>query len=205
MAAEQPVGRFKVTLTSLNSDGRWGIALLLACALLLLPEVAGDAARGALRYDRSSLEAGEWWRLLTAHFVHLSPRHAVLNVLGFALMWALFARDYSPRQWVAIVLASVAAIDAGLWFGNSEVAWYVGASGVLHGVMSAGAWSRLRRREFDGWILATFLMGKLAYEQYVGVMPFSATVGTVVVDAHLYGAIGGLVAAFALERRTVSL
>jgi rhomboid family GlyGly-CTERM serine protease len=205
MAAEQPVGRFKVTLTSLNSDGRWGIALLLACALLLLPEVAGDAARSALRYDRTGLEAGEWWRLLTAHFVHLSLEHAVLNVLGFALMWALFVRDYSPGQWLAILLASIAAIDAGLWFGDSEVAWYVGASGVLHGVMSAGAWSRLRQRQFDGWILTTFLMGKLAYEQFLGVMPFSATVGTVVVDAHLYGAIGGLVAAFALGGRSVSL
>src|ERR687898_192895 len=126
MAAEQPVGRFKVTLTALNSDGRCGIALLLACALLLLPEAAGDAARSALRYDRSGLEAGEWWRLLTAHFVHLSLKHAVLNMLGLGLMWALFARDYSPGEWAAIVLASIAAIDAGLWFGDSQLAWYVG-------------------------------------------------------------------------------
>ena len=58
-----------------------------------------------------------------------------------------------------------------------------------------GNTSRLRRREPDGWILAVFLVGKLVYEQVIGVMPYSAKSagGPVVVDAHLYGAIGALI------------
>src|SRR5438552_2270554 len=116
MTAQEPVGRFKFGLASVNGDGRRGIALLAVCALLLLPEVGGEGARLALRYDRAALAAGEWWRLITGHLVHLNLEHALLNTLGLALMWALFARDYAPRQWVLIVLASIAAIDAGLWF-----------------------------------------------------------------------------------------
>jgi rhomboid family GlyGly-CTERM serine protease len=201
----QPVGRFKVGLKSLNGDGWWGLAMLAACALLVLPEVAGEAGRIALRYDRAALASGEWWRLLTAHVVHLNLEHAALNALGLALLWAIFARDYTPRQWAVIVGTVVAAIDAGLWFRDSGVLWYVGASGVLHGAMAAGAWAHLRRREFDGWILTMFLAGKLAYEQFAGAMPFSAGLGTVVVNAHLYGALGGLAAASALRARIVPL
>src|SRR5687768_13696222 len=99
MAMRQPVGGFKFSLTSLNSDGARGLALLGICALLLALELAGEAGRMALRYDRTALAHGEGWRLVTGHFVHLSLAHAVLNSLGVALLWALFARDYSVRQW----------------------------------------------------------------------------------------------------------
>ena len=188
-------------LASLNCDGTWGLALVAVCALLLAPELAGDAGRAALRYDRSGLAAGEWWRLLTAHVVHLDLAHAALNSLGLVLMWALFARDYRPRQWLAIVLAAAAAIDAGLWLRDSTVTWYVGSSGVLHGVMAAGTLAHLRRGDLDGWLLAAFLIVKLCYEQLAGALPFTDSAHGVVVDAHLYGALGGIAVAAFLQFR----
>ena len=136
-------------LSSLNSDGRYGMALLASCALLLLPELAGDSGRMALRYERAAIGAGQLWRLLTAHIVHLDLDHAALNSLGLVLMWALFARDYRPLQWLAIVLGAIAAIDSGLWLRDSTVAWYVGSSGALHGVMAAGTLAHLRRGDLD--------------------------------------------------------
>ena len=187
-------------LTSLNCDGLYGVGLLMACAVLLLPELGGDAGRALLRYDRVGLAAGQWWRLLTAHVVHLGLEHAALNSLGLVLMWALFARDYRPGQWLAITLASFAAIDAGLWLRDSTVAWYVGSSGALHGVMTAGTWAHLRRRDLDGWILAAFIIVKLTYEQTSGALPFAEGEG-VVVDAHLYGALGGVAVAAFLKSR----
>ncbi len=63
--------------------------------LLLLPEINGDAARAALRYERVAIAAGEWWRLITAHFVHIDLEHTLLNIMGVVLMWAIFARDLS--------------------------------------------------------------------------------------------------------------
>jgi rhomboid family GlyGly-CTERM serine protease len=137
---------------------------------------------------------------LSAHFVHIDLEHAALNSLGLVLMWALFARDYSPWRWAAIYCGSALAVSIGLWFANPELQWYVGASGALHGVMTAGTIAHLRRRDLDGWILAIFIVGKLTYEQSAGALPFAGTMNTIV-DAHLYGAIGGVVVALPLNSR----
>lgn len=200
MNAEAPTRGLAGFLKSLNCDRGYGLALLAACAVLLLPELGGEAARVALRYERIALAAGEWWRLLSAHVVHLDLEHAVLNALGMVLMWALFARDYSPLRWLAIYVVSGLTISAGLWFLNPEVEWYVGASGALHGVMTAGTLAHLRRRDLDSWILAAFIVLKLGYEQFAGAMPF-AEGATTIKDAHLYGAIGGFVLALFLRSR----
>jgi rhomboid family GlyGly-CTERM serine protease len=205
MNVSRPVNGIERLLKSLNCDGKLGIALLAACGLLLLPVLAGDAGREALRYDRTALAAGQEWRLLTAHFVHLDFDHAALNSLGLVLMWALFARDYRPRQWLAILLGSIAAIDAGLWLRDSTVAWYVGSSGALHGIMAAGTLAHLRRRDLDGWILAVFILLKLAYEQSAGALPFTDSHAGVIVDAHLFGTLGGAGIAAFLRPRMESL
>jgi rhomboid family GlyGly-CTERM serine protease len=186
---------------SLNCDGWRGPLLLGVCALLLLIQGGGAAAQSLLRYDRDGLRAGEWWRLLTGHVIHLGFEHAALDIAGLVLMWALFARDYSPRQWLLIIALSVIGVDAGLWLLSSTTQWYVGSSGVLHGVLAAGACAHLRRREPDGWILVLFLVGKLIYEQAQGALPLTAG-GAVIVDAHLYGAVGGALAVLLLRAFT---
>ena len=198
------VNHVHAALQSLNCDGRRGLALLSGCLLLLLPVLGGEGGRELLRYDRAALAAGQYWRLLSAHLVHLDLRHALLNCLGLALLWALFARNYSAKAWVAIVLASRAAIDAGLWLTDSTVRWYVGSSGALHGVMAAGVLAHLRTGERDGWILAAALVVKLLYEQWVGALPLSGR-DPVVVDAHLYGVLGGAAMAAFLKPRAGSL
>ena len=204
MPSAEPVTRVQHRLESLNGDAAWGLALAGCAAALLAPMLAGEAGREWLRYDRLALAHGEWWRLATAHLVHLSWRHALLNVLGLALLWALFARDYAPRQWLLIVCSAALAIDAGLWLLDSTLQWYVGSSGVLHGVLAAGALAHLRRRAPDGWLLAGLLAGKLAYEHWAGALPLAGDV-TVVLPAHLYGAAGGALAALVLGLRGRSL
>jgi rhomboid family GlyGly-CTERM serine protease len=178
--------------------------LLLVCLLLLLPALGGEATRLGLRYERGAIAQGQLWRLLSAHLVHLNLRHALVNIAGLALLWALFARDFSPRQWLLILACALIAIDAGLWLLDSTVQWYVGSSGVLHGILAAGTVAHLRRREPDGWVLAALLAAKLLYEQRVGPLPFSGS-RDVVVDAHLYGVIGGVAAALVLRARPLPL
>ena len=195
--------RVRGLLRSLNYDGRLGLILAGSCVLLLLASLAGEPGRLLLRYDRAALAAGQWWRLVTAHVVHLDVRHALLNDLGLALVWALFARDYSLRQWAAVVLGAVVAIDAGLWLCDSTLEWYVGSSGALHGVMAAGALAHLRRGERDGALLSVALVAKLGYEHWAGALPFSASL-PVVVSAHLYGVIGGSAVAVFVRPRARS-
>jgi rhomboid family GlyGly-CTERM serine protease len=141
---------------------------------------------------------GEWWRLLTGHLVHFDRHHLLLNLAGLALIGALFPTEYSPGAWILIVLTSVAAIDAGFLFLRPSLAWYVGASGVLHGALAAGAikWWREQPR----WLaaaLTAILVGKLVWEQTHGALPLSGNM-PVVVDAHLFGAIGGACAGLGL-------
>jgi rhomboid family GlyGly-CTERM serine protease len=180
-------------LRSLNGDGRHGVALLLAISLLLLPLLGGEPLRLAWRYQRDAIGAGEFWRLLTAHVVHLDITHALLNALGLVLLWGLFARAWRPRQWLIAVLVSLLAIDAGFWFLAPRLEWYVGASGLLHGIFACGCIALLRQRDWIGVVSTVAFIGKLVWEQRVGPLPFEEG-GTVVTIAHLYGAVGGFVA-----------
>src|SRR4051812_19921003 len=150
MNVRPPVYGFKSILASLNGDGIYGLTLIGIAVLLLLPEIDGEAARAALRYERMAIAAGEWWRLITAHFVHIDLEHTLLNIMGVVLMWAIFARDLSPRQWLTVTIVVLLTIDAGLWFHDTGVHWYVGASGLLHGFMAAGTCAHLRRGDLDG-------------------------------------------------------
>ena len=175
--------------------GRW-IWLLAILIVLDLVLGLGDSVGELLRYDRSAIAAGGWWRLLTAHIVHLDVHHLVLNELGLVLMWSLFAQDYDAVEWCVIVLAGALAISSGLWWLSPRVSWYVGASGVLHSVMAAGAAKHLVERSWDRWILILGLCAKLAWEQ----MHQSSAV-LVVVDAHLYGALCGFAIGTALSLR----
>ena len=166
--------------------GRW-IWLLAILGLLFGVLALGDNVGELLRYDRGAIAAGGWWRLLTAHIVHLDAHHLVLNALGLVLLWSLFATDYDGVEWCVIVLSGALAISSGLWWLSPRVAWYVGVSGVLHAVVGAGTARHLADRAWDRWILVVLLGAKLAYEQMGGPEP-----PLVVVDAHLYGAVSGL-------------
>ena len=114
---------------------------------------------------------------------------------GLAVAAALFARDYSLRGWLLILGFSIATIDIGFVFYEPQLQWYVGFSGVLHGALAAGAiaWIRHESRQLALGLLVV-LLGKLAWEQWRGALPLSGDM-PVIVDAHLYGAIGGALAA----------
>ena len=183
-----------------------GPATLVVVLLAAIGHSGGHDWLPALQYERRALAAGQLWRLLTAHLVHLDAWHAVLNLAGLGLLTGLFPRSYTPLEWLAVAVASALAIDAGLWLGDPWVEWYVGLSGVLHGVLAAGAiaWWRAESRTFAA-LLSLILTAKLAYEQTRGALPFSGSL-PVVVDAHLYGAIGGAITAIAiikLRRRSI--
>ena len=175
-----------------------GAIVIVALALL----VSGDAARESLRFDRTGIAAGEAWRLLTGHLVHLGVTHALLNLVGLALVWFLVGRSFSARQWLWIIAGSAAAIDVGLWFGNPSLEWYVGLSGLLHGMLAAGIVAGLAARNGEAVVLAVVVAGKLAWEQFAGPLPGSEATsgGAVIVDAHLYGVVGGTLVAATMIR-----
>ncbi len=191
-------------LHELDSPARqrqcWLLAAIVTVACIAL-EAAG--VRDLLAYDRAALGAGQVWRLLTGHFVHLGWTHSVLNLAGLALVAWLVGAVFSWLRWIYVGFVSIAAIDAGLWLLNPDLDWYVGLSGMLHGLLAAGLLPRLLQRDRESIVLAVFVVAKLAWEQIGGPLPGSESTsgGAVIVDAHLYGVIGGLLAGALLRHR----
>lgn len=177
-----------------------GMIAGLAAALY----AAGPSLLPTLRYDRVAVLSGQAWRLASGHLVHADAPHLAWNLAGVGLVWFLFARDYSPKQWLAILAASTIAIDLGFLLLEPGLAWYVGFSGVLHGCMAAGlvAWLRTARDPLTAFVAALFA-AKLAWEHFAGPLPF--TEGSmslpVIYEAHSYGALGGALAGLAVPMR----
>jgi rhomboid family GlyGly-CTERM serine protease len=169
-----------------------------------------DLAREWLRFDRAAIVNGQFWRLLTGHYVHLGVPHFLLNSAGLLLVWYLIGTQFSANQWLLIGAGSIIGIDLGFWLFEPQLSWYVGLSGLLHGLLVAGiinAWDEDRPMAS---ILAVMVVAKLIYEQLAGPLPGSvaSSGGSVIVAAHLYGAVGGaftaVVLALFLRRATQS-
>jgi rhomboid family GlyGly-CTERM serine protease len=178
------------------------VAAVIAVAAIFI-QIGGDGVRDSLAFSRADLDTGQLWRFMTGHFVHLGWSHLFLNLAGLALVAYLVGNTFDCFKWVFIAFVSIVTIDAGFWFLNPELDWYVGLSGLLHGLLAAGLLVGVLQLDRESIVLAVFVLAKLAWEQISGPLPGSeaSSGGVVIVDAHLYGALGGLLAAVLLRRR----
>ena len=163
--------------------------IVIATATLLF----GDDAALRLRYDRAAIGSGEFLRLVSGHAVHLGVAHYLLNIAGLVVVWYLVGAAFSTRVWAVIIATSLAAMNAGFWFLMPTLDWYVGLSGLLHGILAAGITGIWRTRRTEALILAALILAKLIHEALIGPLPGSEGTagGDVVTEAHLLGAIGG--------------
>ncbi|MCU7904876.1 MAG: rhombosortase [Candidatus Thiodiazotropha sp. (ex Epidulcina cf. delphinae)] len=167
------------------------LAISLACLLFgLLPTSLVDS----LQYHRTEIAAGEWWRLITGHLTHLGWGHLLMNLAGLWLIWGLFPGQYPAHRCIYRPALLMLGASLGLWLFSPEVVWYKGLSGMLHGLL---CWALLRRIRFQPApfiLILAFLWVKLAWEQWFGPIPGSESLasGQVIVDAHLYGAVSGI-------------
>lgn len=179
-----------------TSAASWIIpAVIIALSILIM--LGGSAANEWLRYDRVWIGQGEAWRLISGHVTHLGWSHLVLNSAGLLLVWFLVGGAQSIRDWILVITVSMASIDIGFWLLRPDLLWYVGMSGFLHGILAAGLVPRLRKMQPETAVLAVLLVAKIAWEQIGGPLPGSESTsgGPVVVAAHLYGALGGVLGA----------
>jgi membrane associated rhomboid family serine protease len=85
----------------------------MALASLAL-EAAGDHGRLWARYDGLLISEGEYWRLVTAHLVHLGWGHLWPNLTALLLIGALFEDLFDAGMWLLVAAAAAASIDLGL-------------------------------------------------------------------------------------------
>ena len=173
-----------------------GFPLAVAVGAIFVALLGTDADL-ALRYDRAAILDGQVWRLLSGHLAHLGWSHLIMNLAALALIWMLVGRLLTAWQWVWVAVICGLGVSGGLLAFNPELVWYVGLSGVLHGLLVSGCLAELRTSHRSAWLLLSLVWIKLIWEQVAGPLPGSemGAGGAVVVDAHLYGALAGIFAA----------
>jgi rhomboid family GlyGly-CTERM serine protease len=175
--------------------------LALAGAALLLSAVPAEAF-AALVYQRRAILRGEVWRLLTGHLVHAGLAHLALNLAGLVLAWVAFGPRLRGREWLAVSVVSGLGADLGVLLFDRQVSAMAGLSGLLHGLMAAGAVVAIRSGERLGWLVLSVLAAKVGWEQLGGALPPTSAVleMAVAVGAHLYGSLAGALAGAMVPR-----
>ena len=181
-----------------RTPATWG--LLLACLatwgvqLLIEPKatlVASFSSRLFLH--------GDWWRPITASFLHGFPLHLVFNLIGVWVLGRLVERALGTARTVSLMmLAGVGAMVPTAWLEQANV---VGASGVVLGLAGAVVWLELRwRHRLPAWwrfpnSLRWVVIVSLAADLVSGFfLPFIAA------SAHVGGFAMGLLATAAMSR-----
>ena len=167
--------------------------IIIVTALVLLTAAAGDNVTEALRFERQAILNGELYRLLSAHIVHLSWPHTLMNLTAAVIGWYLFHDAMNNKHWL-LSLAGCGLVISLLLLGIDTLQWYVGFSGIIHGVMLQGLVLDRQLGRGSKSIMLSGLILKVAYEQWQGrsISSFEAIGGDVVLEAHLFGLAGGL-------------
>jgi rhomboid family GlyGly-CTERM serine protease len=175
----------------LTASSAFTLLLVSALALLVVSLPAGW--QNGLEFQHLAISGGELWRLFSGHLTHLSWGHLLMNLLGLWLIWALLLRTESAVMVALILLMLGLGTSLGLYLCSPAIAWYRGLSGVLHGLLVWGLMRQWRSQPGPHAIILGLVALKLAWEQFSGPLPGSATLasGRIVVEAHLYGALAG--------------
>ena len=173
---------------------RWHIfaMTLLMLALGLLH----DRVNPFLEYNREAIAAGQLWRLVSGHLVHMNSWHTLLNLSGFLLCWFCFP-DLLTRRWLwTWLLVSVLLVSAAFWFLDPNLEGYVGLSGILHGLLVMCLLGGFSGHPKLHGLLLLAVFGRLIWEQqpdYNLDYLLDTIGGSVYVNAHLYGSLAGVV------------
>jgi rhomboid family GlyGly-CTERM serine protease len=182
------ISRLKFRYQFHSSHILWGIIFLLSFFLQLFEQIE------SWRFSRELVAQGDVWLLFSGHIVHMNWSHWWLNMAGLAIVAFFFSSHASFRQWAVVILISACVINAGLWWWMPDIHYYVGLSGVLHGLFLYGALREIRFYPASGYVLTAVLIAKLSWEFFNGALPGSEEMagGRVLTEAHLLGAIGGV-------------
>jgi rhomboid family GlyGly-CTERM serine protease len=182
---------------SLSAEGKLTATVLIAAVFAL--QFAGGEAQQLLRYERDSVLNGQVWRLLTAHLVHLGWSHLLLNTAG--LIFLLSGFGPSPRHLSVKLFVIALAVSSALLIFEPALDWYVGLSGLLHGLAVLLAFQLWTADRFIAMALCGGVAAKVFWEQVAGSDADLALQigGEVIVDAHLYGLLAGVACALAAK------
>jgi membrane associated rhomboid family serine protease len=138
---------------------------------------------------------GEWWRLITATFLHVGVLHLALNAFGLFIFGSLVEGALGTIRFLALYLVTgFAASAVSFAFGAPGVA-AVGASGAVFGLLGAWLAYNLRRRSLS--LARANIQWAL---MLVGLnLAFGLAVPGIDNLAHIGGLVAGVLAGFTAE------
>jgi len=111
-------------------------SILLGASAVVVYLVLG-AAPEAWVFDRVAIAQGEWWRLVTGHWVHSDLTHAGWDITALLLLGVVFEVRLRWRLPLALLIGTV-GVDAWLWWGDPALQYYCGLSGILNSLLIVG-------------------------------------------------------------------
>jgi membrane associated rhomboid family serine protease len=133
---------------------------------------------------------GEWWRLITAAFLHYGPIHLMLNMLALYWFGSLLEQRIGSGRFLFLYLASGLAGSAGALLLDPTTPT-VGASGAIFGILGAGlVLERQRDYVFGGSALGIIVINFI----------FTFSISSISKGGHIGGLIGGIICALGFTR-----
>jgi membrane associated rhomboid family serine protease len=133
---------------------------------------------------------GDWWRLITAAFLHYGPLHLLLNMLALYWFGSLLEQRIGSGKFLLLYLVSGLAGSAGALLLDPTTPT-VGASGAIFGILGAGlVLERQRDYVFGGSALGIIIINLI----------FTFSIHNISIGGHLGGLIGGAAATLGLSR-----
>ncbi|OEJ60203.1 rhomboid family intramembrane serine protease [Streptomyces agglomeratus] len=180
-----------------SRPARTAAVLMLGWVALLWVLEALDAATGALHtYGLSPREVGELRDVLPMSFLHHGFDHLASNTVPLLILGFLAALG-GIRRFAGVILTIMLVGGLGVWLTAPEYSVTAGASVVVFGLLGyllvRGFVDRSTRDIVIGLLVAVFY-GSLLW----GVLPTNTAVSW---QGHLFGLIGGVLAAFLFRRR----
>jgi membrane associated rhomboid family serine protease len=149
-------------------------------------------------YHLVGLAHGEWWRMLSAAFLHYGPFHLGINMYSLFFAGTLLEQVIGRWRFALLYLGSGIAGSAGaIWWSPNQVT--VGASGAIFGILGALFVLERRRHISTGGQVAGLIVLNLVFTFVLS--------SFISVGGHVGGLIGGVVLMWLLlqSRRSAPL
>jgi rhomboid family GlyGly-CTERM serine protease len=155
-----------------------------------------------LASDRTAIQAGEIWRLVTGHFTHWSVDHLLWDLLMFITL-GMIIENRDRTGFLVTLVASMMAISAVLWFCQPTIGQYRGLSGIdsalfTHAALLLYVSAHQANRRVVRGLIALALVGfaaKVAFEVFTGNTLFVDSAASGFVPLAIVHAVGGVVGA----------
>lgn len=148
----------------------------------------------------SEVQRGEWWRLLSATFLHNGALHVFMNMLGLIGSGVVVERIYGHRLFALIYLGSGLLGSAFSLYFSAQRTISVGASGAVFGVVGALLVAVYQHRK----TLPKLFAGPTMHQTVIFIVySLQRGVGHQGIDnaAHVGGLLGGCLLAYMLPER----